>query len=98
MKIIDTLQELKGRTKHAERKMVEDKYDVIQLQMEKDEEITEHHAREETLIIVRNGKVEFDVEGKKVVLTNENLLQMEPYEKHSLKAIEKTDLILLKFK
>ncbi|HLR43080.1 MAG TPA: hypothetical protein VK067_07575 [Pseudogracilibacillus sp.] len=98
MKMIDTLQELNGRAKHAERKIAEDKYDVIQIQMEEDEEVTEHHAREETLIIVRNGKVEFDVEGKKVILTNENLLQMDPYEKHSLKAIEKTDLILLKIK
>ena len=98
MKVIDTLHELNGRTKHAERKFVDDKYDVIQIQMEENEEITEHHAREETFIIVRDGKVEFDIEGEKVILTNEKLLQMEPYEKHSLKAIEKTDLILLKIK
>src|SRR5690625_5230163 len=98
MKVIDTLHELNGRTKHAERKLASDKYDIIQIQMEENEEITEHHAREETLIIIRDGKVEFDVEGKKVVLSNENLLQMDPYEKHSLKAVEKTDLILLKIK
>lgn len=98
MKLVETLRELKAQNKHAERKLNEEKYDVIQIQMEKGEEITEHHAREETLIIVRSGKVEFDLESEKVVLTNEQLLQMDPYEKHSLKAIEKTDLILLKFK
>ncbi len=98
MKIIETPHELNGRTKHAERKLAADKYDVVQIQMEENEEITEHHAREETLIIVREGKVVFDVEGEKVTLTNGHLLQMNPYEKHSLKALEKTDLILLKFK
>lgn len=79
MKLVETLHELKGQTKHAERKLDGNKYDVIQIQMKKDEEITTHHAREETLIIIRSGKVEFDVEGEKIILTNEHLLQMDPY-------------------
>lgn len=79
MKLVETLHELKGQTKHTERKLDGNKYDVIQIQMKKDEEIKTHHAREETLIIIRSGKVEFDVEGEKIILTNEHLLQMDPY-------------------
>lgn len=98
MKLIDTLRNLGERTKHAERVLNEPNYDVIQIQMKQDEEITAHHAKEETLIIVRTGEVEFILENQAVTLTNEQVFQMDSYEKHSLKAIEATDLILIKFK
>jgi quercetin dioxygenase-like cupin family protein len=84
--------------KHAERLLQREQYDVINIYMQAGEEITEHHAKEETLIIVRAGKVKFDVEGKKIILTDKKMLQMEPYEKHSLKAVEESDLLLLKFR
>ncbi len=98
MKLIDTLRNLGERSKHAERMLSEPNYDVIQIQMKRNEELTTHHAEEETLIIVRTGKVEFILEEQLVVLTNEQIFQMAPMEKHSLKALEATDLILIKFK
>jgi len=98
MKLIEGLDNLSEKTKHAERVLSQPSYDVIQIHMEKDEVISTHHAKEETLIIVRSGKVRFVVEEEPVVLTNEEILQMDPYEKHYLEAIEETDLILLKIK
>jgi len=98
MKLIAGLDNLDEKTKHAERVLSQPSYDVIQIHLEKDEVISTHHAKEETLIIVRTGKVRFVVEEETVVLTNEEILQMDPYEKHCLEAIEETDLILLKIK
>ena len=96
MKLITTLHDIGENSKHAERVLKGTKYDVIQIHMNQGEEITEHHAKVETLIIVRTGKVQFNVEGEDVILTNEQILQMEPFEAHSLKALEETDLILMK--
>jgi len=98
MKRVDTRHDIGAKTKHAERILNEDKYDLIQIHMKKGEIITSHHAKEETLIIVRTGKVYFTVEEEKMTLTNEQILQMDPYEKHSLEALEEANLILLKMK
>src|SRR5690625_3797106 len=98
MKRVDTKHDIGGKTKHAERVLSEDKYDIIQIHMKKGEVITSHHAKEETLIIVRTGKVYFIVEKETMTLTNEQILQMDPYEKNSLEALEESNLILLKIK
>lgn len=97
MKHIQTSHDIGEKQKFANRVLNQSKYDVVHIHMKKDEEITTHHAKVETLIVVRTGKVLFVVEDKTIELTNEEILQMEPYEKHSLKAIEETDLLLMKF-
>lgn len=96
MMLISSPHEIGDKKKHAGRLLNQPKYDVVQIHMKKDEEITTHHAKVETLIIVRTGKVSFTVEGETVILTNENILQMDPYEEHSLTALEESDLLLLK--
>jgi len=98
MKLIDSIVGLDKKAKHAERVLSQPAYDIVQIHMKKNEVISTHHAKEETLIIVRTGNVRFVVEDETVVLTNAQILQMEPYEKHSLEAIEDTDLILVKIK
>lgn len=98
MKLEKTIHHIGEKGKYAKRILNEAKYDIIQIHMKKEEEITAHHAKEETLIIVRAGKVFMDIEGKEVTLTNESILQMAPYEEHDLKAIEETDLVLIKIK
>lgn len=98
MKLIESAHDSGDKKKFAKRLMKEKQYDVVHFHMKAGEEITEHHAREETLIIVRTGKVKFDVEGETVELTNEEILHMEPYEKHSLEAMEETDFLLLKIR
>ena len=98
MKYITTSHQIGGDQKYADRVLNTENYDVVQIHMKKDQEISTHHAKVETLIIVRTGKVQFVLEEETVELTNESILQMDPYEKHSLKALEETDLLLLKFK
>ena len=97
LKYIPTPHTIGEEKKHAKRVLKQTNYDVVHIHLKKGEELSTHHAKVETLIIVRCGKVSFTVEDETVVLTNEEVLQMEPYEKHSLKAINNTDLLLLKF-
>ena len=48
--------------------------------------------------VVRNGEVRFNVDGEDHILTNEDVLIMEPLEKHSLEAITNADIIVMKIK
>lgn len=96
MKQVTTSHDIGEKRKHALRVLNETKYDVVHIHLKQGEEITTHHAKVETLIIVRAGKVRFNVEGEDVILTKEEILQMDPYEKHSLHALDETDLLLLK--
>jgi len=98
MEYVDIWADVEEKDRYANRVMKRDKFDVVHIHLKKDEEMGSHHAEEETLIIVRNGKVEFTVEEKTVELSKDGILQMDPYEVHDLKAIEDTDLFLLKFK
>lgn len=98
MEYVDIWADVEEKDRYANRVMKRDKFDVVHIHLKKDEEMGSHHAKEETLIIVRNGRVEFTVEEKTVELSKDGILQMDPYEEHDLKAIEDTDLFLLKFK
>lgn len=98
MEYVDIWADVEEKDRYANRVMKRDKFDVVHIHLKKDEEMGSHHAEEETLIIVRNGRVQFNVEEKTVELSKDGILQMDPYEEHDLKAIEDTDLFLLKFK
>src|SRR5699024_6484876 len=98
MEYVDIWHDLGEKSRYANRVMKKDKFDVVHIHLKKDEEIGYHHAEEETLIIVRNGRMQFNVEGRVLELTKEGILQMDPYEEQDMKSLKKTDLFLLKFK
>ncbi|SFM76323.1 cupin domain-containing protein [Psychrobacillus psychrodurans] len=56
----------------------------------------EHHANANVLIVVRKGKVQFTVDGAEHTVTTGNILQMKPLEKHALKALEDSDIVVTK--
>jgi quercetin dioxygenase-like cupin family protein len=70
MKLIPTSHNIGANKKHPARVLNEPGYDVVQIHLDQDEEMTTHHAKVETLIIVRTGKVSFTVEEETVILTN----------------------------
>src|SRR5690625_4153469 len=82
MEYVDIWHDLGEKSRYANRVMKKDKFDVVHIHLKKDEEIGSHHAEEETLIIVRNGRIQFNVEGRVVELTKESILQMDPYEEN----------------
>lgn len=98
MRVVTSTHDIGDNKKFAKRLLNEEKFDLIHMHLKQGEQLSEHHAKEEVLVIIRTGKVEFDFEGEKVTLTNEDILLMESNEKHSVIAIEETDLILLKVK
>src|SRR5699024_11801347 len=56
MKHIQTPYDIGDKQKFANRKLSQSKYDVVHIHLKKAEEIKTHHAKEETLIVVRSGK------------------------------------------
>src|SRR5699024_4911879 len=98
LKHIQTPYNIGDKQNFENRKLNQTKYDVVHIHLKKAEEIKTQHAKEETLIVVRSGKIRMKIEAKTVELTNEDTLQIEPYEKNDLNELEKTDLLLIKFK
>lgn len=98
MKVVTSSHDIGNDKKFAKRLFEEEKFDLIHMHLKKGQPISTHHAKTDVIIIVREGVVTFDIEGKEVTLTNEDILYLDPYEDHSLQAIEETDLILLKLK
>ena len=98
MKVIHAPKDVGDQAKFANRLLKDDAFDLLHMHLKAGEMVSKHHAKEAILIIVRDGIVEFDTEGEKVSLTDENILFFEPFEPHSLRAIEETDLLLIKRK
>ncbi|SOB94239.1 hypothetical protein SAMN05880501_101792 [Ureibacillus xyleni] len=98
METISTPYVLNDKAKQAGKVFGQENFDVLNIQLKTGEEIPEHHADRDVLIIVRNGIVTFTVEGESVDITPEQILHIKPFEKHNLVAKEDVDLIVLKIK
>ena len=98
MKLFETKYQLNDKAKHLAKVATVDNATFTNIQLRAGEEIAEHDSKNEAFIIVRKGKIQFTVEGEPVIVTPENLLHMAPLEKHSLRAVEDTDLVLIQVK
>ncbi|MDQ0427984.1 quercetin dioxygenase-like cupin family protein [Planomicrobium stackebrandtii] len=95
MELIETPYLLGEKNKHIQKALNFNKTQVVNMQLQKGEKIAEHDSMADVLIIVRSGKVSFVVEGQTVEAAPDNILHMNPKEKHSLTAIEPSDLLVL---
>ena len=95
MDLISTTYRLEEKPKHIAKLMTLENVAVVNIQLKTGETIAEHDSKREVIIIVRRGAVIFDVEGTETLVIQDNVLHMSPLEKHSLRATEDTDLILL---
>src|SRR5699024_5941316 len=68
MKHTQTPYDIGDKQKFANRKLSQSKYDVVHIHLKKAEEIKTHHAKEETLIVVRSGKIRMKIEAETVEL------------------------------
>lgn len=71
---------------------------IMNIQLRKGEQIPQHNADAEVVIVVRRGRVEFTVEGETVHATSENILHLSPMENHHLMAVEDSDLLVFQIK
>ncbi|AQU80576.1 MULTISPECIES: hypothetical protein [Planococcus] len=95
MELIGTPNLLTQKDKHIQKVVSFEKTKVVNIQLQVGESISEHDSAADVLVIVRSGKVSFNVENETIVVTPENILHMSPKEKHSLLAIEPSDLLVL---
>lgn len=95
MELIETPNALAEKNKHIQKALSFGKTKVVNMQLQAGEKIAEHDSAADVIIIVRSGKVSFDVEGQTVEVSPDNILHMDPKEKHSLTAIEPSDLLVL---
>lgn len=95
MEIIETPYLLEEKSKHINKLLKLENVFIANIQLKKGEIVAEHDSKKEVIIAVRRGAVSFDVEGKEVVVTQNNLLHMAPLERHSLLAVEDTDLLVI---
>ena len=98
MNLIDTKNQLTEKQKHVEKVADVENAVIMNIQLRAGEEVAEHDANKEVFIIVRKGKVRFTVEGEPVEVTPDNVLHMVPLERHSLHAVEDTDIMVIQVK
>lgn len=94
MKVISTENQLLEKSKHVGKLLSLGNADIMNIQLKAGEGIPEHDSKREVIIVVRKGVVTFTVEGKDLKLQENDCLHMEPFEKHSLTAIEDTDILV----
>ncbi|MFS0574550.1 hypothetical protein AB1K83_02890 [Sporosarcina sp. 179-K 3D1 HS] len=95
MELIPTPLKWVEKAKHVEKVVALPNAAIMNIQLKAGEEVAEHHSNREVIIVVRKGIVRFEVEGNEVFVSPENLLHMAPFEKHSLRAIEDADLLVI---
>ncbi|PID02230.1 hypothetical protein CSV67_09700 [Sporosarcina sp. P2] len=98
MNVIDTKNQLTEKKKHIEKVADVDNAILMNIQLRAGEEVAEHDANKEVFIIVRKGKVRFTVEGEAIDVTPDNVLHMVPLERHSLHAVEDSDVLVIQVK
>lgn len=94
MDLISTPYKLEQKSKHIAKLQTLENATIINIQLKKGETIAEHDSSKDVVIVVRRGAVSFDVEGTETVVQQDNMLFMKPYEKHSLLAVEDTDILV----
>jgi quercetin dioxygenase-like cupin family protein len=94
MDLISTPYKLDQKSKHIAKLQTLENATIINIQLKKGETIAEHESSKDVVIVVRRGAVSFDVEGAETVVEQDNMLYMKPNEKHSLLAVEDTDILV----
>lgn len=98
MELINTPYLLNEKQKNISKVLAFGQVNVVNMQLQLGETVAEHDVDADVLIIVKTGKVAFTVEGEEVEVSPQNILHMSPGEKHSLKALEVSDFIVLQIK
>lgn len=95
MNLLPTPSQLDSTGKHIAKATTLENAVVMNIQLKAGQEVAEHHSSKDVLIVVRKGSVLFTVEGVEVLVTQDNMLQMSPNEKHSLRAVEDVDILVM---
>jgi quercetin dioxygenase-like cupin family protein len=98
MELINTPYYLNEEHKHTSKVLNFEKVNIVNMQLQLGETVAEHDVDADVLIIVKTGKVAFMVAGEEVEVSPQNVLHMNPGERHSLRAMEVSDFLVLQIK
>lgn len=90
--------QLEHKKKHIQKVTKFEKTNIVNMQLAAGEGINEHDADADVLIIVKSGKLQFTVEGEDVQVSPEVMMHMVPKEKHSLIAVEDSNILVIQIK
>ncbi|MFD1030049.1 cupin domain-containing protein [Metaplanococcus flavidus] len=98
MELFEMPYQLDNKKKHVQKVAKFEKTNIVNMQLAEGEEIPEHDADADVLIIVKRGKLEFTVEGENAEVSPETMMRMTPKERHSLRALEDSDFLVIQIK
>ena len=98
MELFATPYHLSDKPKHIKPVLNIEKMKIVNIQLQEGETVPEHAVDMDVTIIAKSGRVNFLVEGETVEVSPEQVLYMAPLEKHSLTAIEASDLMVIQTK
>ena len=86
---------LDGKFEHL---LDEDKLQITHLQIKQGEEISSHKSDKNVVVVIYKGKVDFVGENGNEIIVPGDIITMKPNELHALKAIDNSDLMVIKAK
>lgn len=86
---------LDGKFEHL---LDEDKLQITHLQIKQGEEIPSHKSDKNVVVVIYKGKVDFVGENGNEIIVPGDMITMEANEVHALKAIDDSDLMVIKAK
>lgn len=98
MELIQTPYFLNEEHKHIKKVLDLGNVNIVNMQLQLGEMAAEHEVDADVFIIVKTGRVAFTVEDEAVEVSPQNILHMSPGERHSLKALELSDFIVMQIK
>lgn len=98
MELLEMPYLLVNKKKHVQKVAKFEKTNIVNMQLAAGEEIPEHDADADVLIIVNSGRVEFTAEGTIAEVSPGVMMRMTPKEKHSLRALEDSNFLVIQIK
>lgn len=86
---------LDGKFEHL---LDEDKVQITHLQIKQGEEIPSHKSDKNVVVVIYKGKVDFVGENGNEIIVPGDIITMEANELHTLKAMDDSDLMVIKAK
>lgn len=86
---------LDGKFEHL---LDEDKLQITHLQIKQGEEIPSHKSYKNVVVVIYKGKVDFVGENGNGIIVPGDIITMEANELHALKAMDDSDLMVIKAK
>lgn len=84
---------LEGKFEHL---VDEENLQITHLQIKKGEEIPSHKSDKNVVVVIYKGRVDFTGENGSEIISTGDIIVMEPEEKHALKSLEDSDLMVIK--